>query len=54
MENLLKCPLCGEHAIEYLITEMSLSEVKIEVFCTKKGCSFEKEKTILIEDFLTI
>ena len=54
MENLLKCPLCGEHAIEYLITEMSSSEVKIEVFCTRKGCSFEKERKILIEEFLTL
>jgi hypothetical protein len=54
MENFLKCPLWGEHSIDYLATEMCSSEVKIEVFCTKKGCSFEKEKTILIEDFLTI
>lgn len=54
MENFLKCPFCGENSIDYLINEMSSSEVKIEVFCTRKGCSFEKEKTILIEDFLTI
>jgi DNA-directed RNA polymerase subunit M/transcription elongation factor TFIIS len=52
MKNFLKCPHCGEHTIEYIITEMSSSEVIIEVFCTEKNCKFHKEKTILIEDFL--
>jgi len=54
MENFLKCPLCGENSIGYLITEMSSSEVKIEVFCTRKGCSFEKERIFSIEEFLTL
>ena len=54
MENFLKCPLCGEHSIDHLVNEISSSEVKIEVFCTRKGCSFEKERKFSIEEFLTL
>lgn len=54
MKNFLKCPLCGENSIDYLISETSSSEVKIEVFCTRKGCSFEKERKFSLEEFLTM